>query len=257
MWRSDGWGWRARIGLLVPHADICEEAELQAMSPDGVSIHATRVPFAAMGTGGTMATVGSSALRAYLEPPVLDEAAELMAFAPVHVIALCFTNTSFLGTVDDDRALVARLQQRTRDIPVIATCLSALCALHALGARRLALVNPPWVDASLTKGGAAYFVGAGLEVVLAESAGLPNSQRDVQPGTLYEWTRAHVPASADAVFIGGNGFRAVGAIDALEEDLGRPVLTANQVILWHALRLAGANARVSGYGRIFDAPLPR
>jgi maleate isomerase len=258
MWRSDGWGWRARIGLLVPHADICPEAELHAMSPDGVSIHATRVPFGAMGKGGTLApSVGSNPLRAYLEPPLLDDAAELMAFAPAHVIALCFTNTSFLGPVDDDRALVARLQQRTGGMPVIATCLSALTALKALDARRLAFVNPPWVDASTTKGGAAYFGGAGLEVVLAESADLPNSQRDVQPGTIYEWTRAHVPKNADAVFIGGNGFRAVGAIEALEEDLGRPVLTANQVILWHALRLAGANARVSGYGRIFDAPLPR
>jgi len=135
MWRSDGWGWRARIGLIVPHADICEEAELQAMSPDGVSIHATRVPFGGMGKGGTMdPNLGSNPLRAYLEPPLLDDAAELMAFAPVHVIALCFTNTSFLGTVDDDRALVARLQRRTGSIPVIATCLSAMTALEALGA---------------------------------------------------------------------------------------------------------------------------
>lgn len=106
------------------------------MSPDGVSIHATRVPFLSLRKGGTMATVGSDALRAYLEPPQFDAAAELMAVAQVHVIALCFTNTSFLGTVDVDRALLARLQQRTRDIPVIATCLSALSALHALGARR-------------------------------------------------------------------------------------------------------------------------
>jgi maleate isomerase len=254
VWRSDGWGWRARIGLIVPHADICEEAELQAMSPDGVSIHATRVPFGAMGKGGTMApVVGSDALRAYLKPPLLDDAAELMAFAPVHVIALCFTNTSFLGTVDDDRALVARLTQRTGSVRLTVTCLSALAALQALGAQRLAFVNPPWVDADLTKGGAAYFKGAGLEVVLAESAGVPNNPRDVQPGTLYEWTRTHVPSSADAVFIGGNGFRAVAAIEALEEDLGRPVLTANQVILWNCLRLAGANVRVSGYGRIFDS----
>ncbi len=149
MWRSDGWGWKARIGLLVPHADICPEAELHALSPDGVSIHATRVRFGAMGKGGTLAaSVRSNPLRAYLEPPLLDDAADLMAFAPVHVIALCFTNTSFLGTVDDDRALVARLQQRTGGIPVIATCLSALTALKALDARRLAFVNPPWVDAS-------------------------------------------------------------------------------------------------------------
>jgi CheY-like chemotaxis protein len=46
----------------------------------------------------------------------------------------------------------------------------------------------------------------------------------VHPGTIYEWTRAHVLKNADAVFIGGNGFRAVGAIEALEKDLGRPVL---------------------------------
>jgi maleate isomerase len=53
------------------------------------------------------------------------------------------------------------------------------------------------------------------------------------------------------VFIGGNGFRAVGVIRALEEDLGRPVLTANQVAFWAALRLSGTRAPVAGYGRIF------
>ncbi len=34
--------------------------------------------------------------------------------------------------------------------------------------------------------------------------------------------------------MGGNGFRAVGVVDVLETDLGRPV-TANHVLLWHAL----------------------
>ena len=52
--------------------------------------------------------------------------------------------------------------------------------------------------------------------------------------------------------IGGNGFRAVGVIEALEADLDRPVLTANQVLLWAALVAAGADpAVVDGYGRVF------
>lgn len=38
---------------------------------------------------------------------------------------------------------------------------------------------------------------------------------------------------------GGNGLRAVGVIEVLEEDLGIPVLTANQVTMWSALRAAG------------------
>jgi maleate isomerase len=39
-------------------------------------------------------------------------------------------------------------------------------------------------------------------------------------------------------------------IAALEEDLGRPVLTANQVAFWYALRLAGVRAQVD-YGQVF------
>lgn len=61
---------------------------------------------------------------------------------------------------------------------------------------------------------------------------------------------------AEAVLTSGNGFRAVGAMEALEEDLGRPILTANQVTFWNALRYAGVRAPVTRYGRIFAEPLP-
>jgi hypothetical protein len=41
------------------------------------------------------------------------------------------------------------------------------------------------------------------------------------------------------------------------EDLGRPVLTANQVALWHALCLAGAGTQVDDYGQVFTKrPVP-
>lgn len=65
---------------------------------------------------------------------------------------------------------------------------------------------------------------------------------------------AHVSSTdADAIVFGGNGFRTVGTIAALEEDLGRSVLTANQVLLWAALRMTDADAgSVSDYGRLFS-----
>jgi maleate isomerase len=55
------------------------------------------------------------------------------------------------------------------------------------------------------------------------------------------------------VFIGGNGFRSVGVIAALEEDLGRPVLTANQVLLWGTRRAATSHTMPGGYGALFTA----
>ncbi|HEY3080835.1 MAG TPA: maleate cis-trans isomerase [Chloroflexota bacterium] len=257
MWRPDGWGWRARIGVLTPHRDVGPESEFRAMAPDGVSVHAARVPFGATAAGGTTTpTIALEPVRAFADPPHVDDAAELLAAAPLHAIAFGFTSSSYVRGPADDAALKARLEERTRGIPVAITCTSAVLALRALGARRLALIDPPWFPAELTARGAEYFRGCGFEVVHAAPAGLPSGQRLVHPGALYEWARAHVPPEAEAVFVGGNGFRAVGAIEALEEDLGRPVLSANQVVFWHALRLAGTRAPVVGYGRIFGREMP-
>jgi maleate cis-trans isomerase len=76
-------------------------------------------------------------------------------------------------------------------------------------------------------------------------------QAEVNPAEIYECVHKHVPSNMEGVFIGGNVFRAIGVIAALEEDLGRPVLTGNQVAFWCALRLAGAGAEVDDYGQAF------
>src|ERR1035438_6178561 len=80
----------------------------------------------------------------------------------------------------------------------------------------------------------------------------PKSQLAIDPAQVHEWVCAHTPGNAEAVFIAGNGFRSIGAIQVLEEDLSRPVLTANQVAFWLALRFSGARIPIAGYGRILD-----
>lgn len=254
MWQPDGWGSHARVGVLTPHNDILPESEFWAMAPEGISIHAARVPLG-WRSGAQPAPIGFEAVRAFAEPPHVDEAAELLAAAPVNVIAYAFTSSSYVLGPDDDAALKGRLEKRTHGVPVAITCPSAVLALHTLGVRRLALIHPAWFPAELDRQGADYFQGQGFEVVHSAAAGLPGGQLDVHPAQVYEWARAHVPAAAEAVFIGANGFRAIGTIRALEESLGRPVLTANQVLFWHALRLARIQVPVVNYGQIFARDL--
>jgi maleate isomerase len=224
------------------------------MAPDGIAIHATRVRFAAMDADPALGgPVELGALRAYLEPPRLDEAAELLAGAPVSVIAYAFTSTGYLD--GGDEALLARLAKRTSPTPVVATCSAAVQAIRALGARRIALVHPPWFSSELNAMGAAHFRDHGIEVVFASPADLAGGQLDVQPADVHRWALANVPDDADAVLFGGNGFRVVSVIDRLERDLHRPVLSANQVLLWGALRAAGVTASIAGYGRLLaDSP---
>ncbi len=257
MWQPDGWSFRARLGVIVPHAAIGTESELQAMAPEGVSIHATRVPLGVMRAGGVMdPTIALEPVRAFADPPLVEDAAELLAAAPLHAIGFGFTSSSYVRGAADDETLRQRLEARTRGIPVAITSVSAVLGLRALGAVRIALVDPPWFSPELTALGVDYFRDQGFDVVHAEAAALPSDQRSIHPGQLFEWVRGHVPADSEAVYIGGNGLRAVGVIHALEEDLGIPVLTANQALLWHLLRLAGTHVPVVGYGRQFNRELP-
>ncbi len=251
MWQRDGWA-RTRIGVLTPHADVWPEAEFGAMAPDGISIHAARVPFGAYKPGGTMdRTIGDDPVRAFADPPLVDDAAELLASAPLHAIAYGFTSSSYVRGAVDDAKLKERLERRTRGIPVVIPCAAAVNALTALGVIRLALISPPWFSAEMDQQGANYFQSQGFEVVYTGPAGLPSDQQAIQTNELYEWVRTQTPKSAEAIFIGGNGFRAIGVIEALEENLNRPILTANQVTFWQALALSGSCEPIVGYRQIF------
>ena len=247
-WQPDGLGYRARIGLLTPNDDAVPESEFWTMAPEGVSVHVGRVRLVDT--------------RTFSDPPHPDDATELLAALPVEAIVFAFTTTSYVLGPDGEQALKARLEKRSNGIPVLLTGAAAVAAFRALGVRRIALIHPPWFADDEQELGVAYFRNQGFEVVYANqmrlrgfSVAKPTDPlrkfTEVYPAELYAFARTEVPATAEAVFFGGNGFRAIGMIAALEQELGRPVLTGNQVVFWNALRQAGVRAPVNGYGRVF------
>jgi Arylmalonate decarboxylase len=157
---------------------------------------------------------------------------------------------------NNEAAVVSRLSRRT-GTPVLATCASAVQALRVLDVERIALVHPPWFDDELNALGAAYFESEHFDVVSSASAAVSPDPRRVEAEAVSEWTSGHVGDDAQAVFIGGNGFRAAGAIATLEAAIGRPVLTSNQVLLWNVLAQTGATFEVSGFGRLFTGRISR
>ena len=177
MWQPDGWA-PTRIGVLTPHADVWPEAEFCAMAPDGISIHAARIPFGAYKPGGTMdPTIADDPVRAFADPPLVDDAAELLASAPLHAIVYGFTSSSYVRGAADDARLRERLERRTRGIPVVITCAAAVTALIALSVTRLAVISPPWFSDEMDQQGVRYFQSQGFEVVHSGPAGLHRSNQ--------------------------------------------------------------------------------
>ena len=240
-WQPDGAGVLARIGVLTPDFDPVPESEMSAMAPKGVSIHGSRV-----------FRDRSQTPAAFTDPRHIDAAADRFADLRPHAVVLAYTGSSYVLGADADAPTQARLQEHTRGIPVVLTSQAATDALHALGAKRVALIHPPWFSEEVIDQGKAYFAARGFQVVRCTRVLPVRSFTEVRPAEVFEWVRENAPREADAVFVGGNGMRAIGAIRELEAALRRPVLTANQVSFWAALRIAKVRVDIRNYGRIFD-----
>jgi maleate isomerase len=238
-----------RLGVLTPHVASGPEAEFPAMAPGWITTQVVRVSGQAADdvAPGPPTPLAAAALTA---PPLLDDAARSLAAGSIDAIGYASTSTGYALGFTDEAALVQRLCRRA-GIPVAATCGSAVLALQVLEVDRIAIVHPPWFNDELNELGAAYFRGQGLHVLSSASATLSRDPRRIEAAAVDEWTARQVSDDAQAVFIGGNGFRAAAAIEALEAALERPVLTASQVLLWSLLGLAGATLEIGGYGRLF------
>ena len=240
-WQPDGLGSIARIGVLTPDDDPVPESEMWTMATHGLSIHTARV-------------VWNHDAAAFAQPPQVDDATNQLVRLKPRAIIYAFTSSSYaLGAVADD-PLRLRLEKRAGGIPVILTCQAATEALRLLQASKVALIHPPWFSEEVITKGRDYFRSQGFDVALCNRLTPTRSFTEVASSELYEWVRANVPGQARAVFIGGNGLRAIGTIQALEQNLGKPVLTANQVCLWKAFRLMGSTSTPTQYGRLFKVP---
>ena len=72
----------------------------------------------------------------------------------------------------------------------------------------------------------------------------------IQPKSFFVAGLALGRGAVDGLFIACTAVRVSSIIEALETELGKPVVSSNQALAWHAMRLAGCDEAVTGYGRL-------
>lgn len=251
VFEDDGWDSRLRIGLLVPDGDVGPEAEWSAMAAGGLAYNVSRFRFPVSPVAAASDRIDIKPVEFVAAPGPLDDAIGLLNPPSIDAYALAFTSTSYVA---DDEVLVARLSAVAADRPVVTTGQALLAAVRHLDSKRVLLVDPPWFPAELTEMGQAWLLANDVPVVRAVAAGLPSGQANIHPGALHRWMTNNV-TDIDLVLVGGNGFRAVGAVRAVEQDTGVAVVTANSALLWHTLRTVGRHTDgITKYGRLFQTP---
>jgi maleate cis-trans isomerase len=235
-------GWRARIGFLVPPGNPTVEPEMMELAPPGVSVHFTR-----MSASGAMGTHQGQEERNRTQVASVDEATRLLAMTGPRVIVLAHTATSYtLGR--DAEADMIRLQEAASATRFVTAFGSVLAALSFLGVRRIAYATPYAAD--LTEKGRAHLELHGFDVVgVARLEGVKNIYEETIERAYSVGRQADRP-DAEAVFLSGTGMPTLGMLQVLEDDLRKPVISANSAMMWHALRVAGVKAPRTGYGRL-------
>jgi maleate isomerase len=230
-----------RIGVLTPHLAVGPEEEFTAMASAQMATRIVRVSSDPPTTPSQLRDLAVS---------TLDQAARTFADEPIDVLGYASTSTAYALGFEAEATVVSRLSA-VAGVPVASTCASAARDLRLLEVERIALVEPPWFAAELVELGEAYFRSQGFDVVSSQRAELSQDPGRIEPADVVEWTSRHVREEAQGIFIGGNGFRAAGAIDTLEHVTERLVITSNQVLLWNLLEAANATLEITGYGRLF------
>jgi len=234
------YGWRARIGLLIPSNNAVIEPEFGRMAPEGVAAYGARV-------------------LCGVEPPErleqkLREAemqAARLADTKVDVIAYACLATSFFRPEGWSEDFCRQVEGAT-GIPCITAESAFLEALQAVGAKQVTVATPQPSSRNAHVEG--MFRRAGFEVRAIRSLEISDITEMNRPGpeVAYGLGREADRAApdADALCILATDFRTIEAIEPLERDVGKPVITNNQAIFWACLRRAGLQAAVGGYGRL-------
>jgi maleate cis-trans isomerase len=241
-----------RLGFLYPgYAAEDDYPRLAALLSAPATAHVVHTALGEDGDAHTISALRDMGARDRLAAGV----DELRAKAVAAVVWAC-TSGSFVYGWDGAHAQVRELAERAA-LPASSTSLAFVHALRALGLNRVAVaatyphdVAQSFVEFLADGGVAVCDVSASGIMTASEAGGM--KEEDV----LQMLSAADRP-DAEAILVPDTALHTVGLLPRLEQLCGKPVLTANQVSMWEALRLAGRSDVHAPVGRLFTlAPDP-
>lgn len=230
--------WRAKIGIMLPSVNFVLEAEFASLNLRGISFHFSRMP---LSKGNHLRRLHD--MRTSV-PGCLDS---LQSVADV--VAFACTSGSFVVGYEQEKLFLGEMNAYFRK-PVFTTTQASMDALKKLGAKNVAVVTPysNEVNEKLKE----YMEASGFNVKInALNLNGFESMGHYPETLLYKSIRQFVtPENTDALFIGCTNLATWDVLQQIENDIEKPVVTANQATLWRALREAHCNDSIKGLGSL-------
>lgn len=240
-------GSRGKLGFFMPSTNTIVEPDMYAMASrlDGVTVHFSRLPISEREALHDKRIVWLEKLNAGMESSCKE-----LAAAKVDVIAYTGTATTCLKGVGWDREVIKIMEKASGGIPATTASTGIVESLKVFDAKKVSVVSPlsMW-DNDIFRD---FLKGNGIEVANLETVTCP-TVFDIAaqpPDAIYKLAKKGNTSNADAIVIQCTNYAGVEVVDKIEQDLGKPTVTANQATFWSALRKARVNQQIEGYGKL-------
>lgn len=238
---DEGVGTRATLGVIVLETDETLEPEFARMTDiDGVALYHSRIPMVSEVNAETLAQMESDLpASAKLFPPALD----------FDVIGYGCTSAS---TVIGSENVAHAVQSVFPNAQVTNPLAAIIAAAHSLGVKRLGFITPYVPAVSLR-------MRQALEASDFEIAAF-GSFEEGDDRVVARITETAIRAAAiqiakttpcDAIVIACTNLRCLRVIPEIEAQTGVPVISSNQAMGWHMLRLSGVSEPFANFGKLF------
>jgi maleate cis-trans isomerase len=231
----------ARIGLIIPSANVLTEPQFHRYLPEGITAHVARL---------RMAGKFRKPL-AELKPALIEAAEALSDVQPALIVFHCTANSMENGLAHE--AAIVDIVKKASGCPTISTAQAITRAFDQVGIKKLVLISP-YIKAT-NEHEVKYLGEAGYSVVHELGLGLEShAYARVTPEEWEKVVKENIRAEADGYFLSCTNTRMIETIDDLERDLDKPVVNSNQATLWACLRRLDIEASGEKLGRLFRSP---
>jgi maleate isomerase len=228
-----------RVGLLALATDFNSEQDLRRIFPAGIEIFTNRIKYTNPTTTDNLRAMAGDLTRA-AEGILPELGVDAMIYG-------CTAGTIAIGT----QSIKELIHAAWPGIPVTNPVVAVQAALDNFSARKISVLTPYIEEVNDNMG--RYFVAQGYDLLNIAGLGFESDieMTSISPETIYQAALEVCDKRADALFISCTALRSSLVIERIEKDLGKPVITSNQALVWHTLELLNSPKEVQGFGSLF------
>src|SRR4029453_1143812 len=224
------------LGMIFPPLNYPVPPEATRLYPTGIKFLARGVGLEGMTPEGYDKAI----------PKVIPAALE-MAKEGATAISVMGTSLTFYKGAAFNQELTEAVKKAT-GLPTTTMSTGIVDGLRAAKARRVAVATA-YID-EVTHRLQVFLEESGFEVVAAKGLGYVRVPDTVTQDSLLKFSAGvfEGAANADALLISCGGLKTIDLLVPLEARCHVPVVSSTPHALWNAVRLAGLNGRVQGFG---------